>query len=383
MDPPVSDGRQTGSDSGLGSCCSDTATTTELYLSSDLDLQDASGGIAYNSPASGTLEATTTTTTTATTCETAQPPAPARGRQLPHSRHTPDLTAATVGCTSSTLASTSMNASAPDSYFSNKHSNWPSPPLGPGDLDSIAHYELSAASHPNSAYPDTPTPSVTWQSSSTASLYHPSPLSGDLYHHDPNTSLAVCTPPTPLHMLSSDSCPSMTPAFGGQMYSPVDAADISMQQAQLSFGMNNNTIHHHGGDDMGSAGMAHDGYMTHPFGMPATPESFSTAPRSDEPYAKLIYRALMSKPDRRMTLQEIYQWFRDNTTKADGDKDKKGGWQNSIRHNLSMNRVCTLLTGVKLSLTLSKLRHLSNLTQRMNVSIRSVPTCGCWKTGPS
>lgn len=58
--------------------------------------------------------------------------------------------------------------------------------------------------------------------------------------------------------------------------------------------------------------------------------------KNDEPYAKLIYRALMAQPDYTMTLQELYQWFRDNTTKA---KNEKGGWQNSIRHNLSMNAV--------------------------------------------
>lgn len=57
---------------------------------------------------------------------------------------------------------------------------------------------------------------------------------------------------------------------------------------------------------------------------------------SDEPYAKLIYRALMSAPNHSMVLQEIYQWFRDNTGK--GDSDTKG-WMNSIRHNLSMNAV--------------------------------------------
>ncbi|KAH7403281.1 hypothetical protein BKA64DRAFT_706784 [Cadophora sp. MPI-SDFR-AT-0126] len=54
----------------------------------------------------------------------------------------------------------------------------------------------------------------------------------------------------------------------------------------------------------------------------------------DEPYAKLIYRALMSRPDHSMVLQEIYQWFRENTQK--GSSDTKG-WMNSIRHNLSMN----------------------------------------------
>jgi len=60
----------------------------------------------------------------------------------------------------------------------------------------------------------------------------------------------------------------------------------------------------------------------------------------DEPYAKLIYRALMSKPDHSMVLQDIYQWFRVNTNK--GSSDNKG-WMNSIRHNLSMNAVRALL----------------------------------------
>lgn len=59
-------------------------------------------------------------------------------------------------------------------------------------------------------------------------------------------------------------------------------------------------------------------------------------PTTDEPYAKLIYRALMSKPNHSMVLQEIYQWFRENTVK--GSSDTKG-WMNSIRHNLSMNAV--------------------------------------------
>jgi hypothetical protein len=59
---------------------------------------------------------------------------------------------------------------------------------------------------------------------------------------------------------------------------------------------------------------------------------------TEEPYAKLIYRALMSVPNHSMVLQEIYQWFRDNTVK--GSSDTKG-WMNSIRHNLSMNAVRT------------------------------------------
>ena len=74
---------------------------------------------------------------------------------------------------------------------------------------------------------------------------------------------------------------------------------------------------------------------------------------AEEPYAKLIYRALMSAPNHSMVLQEIYQWFRENTSK--GSSDTKG-WMNSIRHNLSMNAVrtahryyesCSHFTGVQ------------------------------------
>ena len=54
-------------------------------------------------------------------------------------------------------------------------------------------------------------------------------------------------------------------------------------------------------------------------------------------YAQLLYDCFMSHPEHSMTLQEIYQWFRENTSKA---KDNAGkGWQNSVRHNLSMNHV--------------------------------------------
>lgn len=60
------------------------------------------------------------------------------------------------------------------------------------------------------------------------------------------------------------------------------------------------------------------------------------ANRADEPYAQLIFRAFMSRDNHAMTLQEIYQWFRENTDKA---VPEHKGWQNSIRHNLSMNAV--------------------------------------------
>ncbi|KAI4205870.1 MAG: hypothetical protein LQ350_000055 [Teloschistes chrysophthalmus] len=53
-----------------------------------------------------------------------------------------------------------------------------------------------------------------------------------------------------------------------------------------------------------------------------------------EPYAQLICRALKSAPGHKMVLKDIYRWFEKNTNKA---RSGSKGWQNSIRHNLSMN----------------------------------------------
>ncbi|KAF2623070.1 hypothetical protein BU25DRAFT_401237, partial [Macroventuria anomochaeta] len=55
----------------------------------------------------------------------------------------------------------------------------------------------------------------------------------------------------------------------------------------------------------------------------------------EQPYAQLIYRALLDAPDHTMVLRDIYDWFRRYTDKAAHSETK--GWQNSIRHNLSMN----------------------------------------------
>lgn len=55
-----------------------------------------------------------------------------------------------------------------------------------------------------------------------------------------------------------------------------------------------------------------------------------------EPYAQLIFRALKNAPGHAMVLKDIYRWFERNTDKA---RKSSKGWQNSIRHNLSMNGV--------------------------------------------
>ncbi|OJJ51306.1 hypothetical protein ASPZODRAFT_12144 [Penicilliopsis zonata CBS 506.65] len=60
------------------------------------------------------------------------------------------------------------------------------------------------------------------------------------------------------------------------------------------------------------------------------------------PYSTLIYQALINTSGNMLSLQEIYKWFEENTSKG---KDKSKGWQNSVRHNLSMNAAFEAVKG--------------------------------------
>jgi hypothetical protein len=71
---------------------------------------------------------------------------------------------------------------------------------------------------------------------------------------------------------------------------------------------------------------------------PSQENSASSESSDDPPYSKLIYEALISADNKKLPLQGIYNWFEKNTTKCKDPFSK--GWQNSIRHNLSMNAVC-------------------------------------------
>ena len=58
---------------------------------------------------------------------------------------------------------------------------------------------------------------------------------------------------------------------------------------------------------------------------------------ADPCYAQLLYRCLRHAPDHTMALKDVYKWVRQYSQKA---RDSAGtGWQNSVRHNLSMNAV--------------------------------------------
>lgn len=149
------------------------------------------------------------------------------------------------------------------------------------------------------------------------------------YHipHSSYTDLATTASVYPYYQTSSDgiSNPSLTGP-------PVDHVLAFPEEAdQLLYSGRESTTTDMDPEDVEMC--AHD-MKYEETGSPSTVDPSND--KNEPPYAKLIWQAFMSTPSRSMHLQQIYEWFRQNTDKANGDGK---GWMNSIRHNLSMNKV--------------------------------------------
>ncbi|KAI9321496.1 fork head domain-containing protein, partial [Dichotomocladium elegans] len=73
--------------------------------------------------------------------------------------------------------------------------------------------------------------------------------------------------------------------------------------------------------------------------IPVSPDSVKPPRKRRRPpfsYSSLIAQAILESEDERMTLQEIYKWIMDKYPALYDANDT--GWQNTIRHNLSLNQ---------------------------------------------
>ncbi|ROT39481.1 hypothetical protein SODALDRAFT_130866 [Sodiomyces alkalinus F11] len=241
----------------------------------------------------------------------------------------------------------SMTAVAPTQpYPPSCHSMWPpSPP--PGSAEEYEHYCLRASSgcgyNPSPLEPRgwVPPTQVVW-----SSPLDRSPLQHHMQQPHPDNCLRVCTSSHGFNEMEMGEPryphADFYPGFPEQP-SPV-AVDELLSSTTTSPKELNSPAMPSGGEPVkrhNTRRRGLGGSLASPELEPAHSPSGSTssprghAQKNDEPYAQLIYRAFMSVPDHSMTLQELYEWFERNTTKAKGGGK---GWQNSIRHNLSMNK---------------------------------------------
>lgn len=64
------------------------------------------------------------------------------------------------------------------------------------------------------------------------------------------------------------------------------------------------------------------------------------ADSADPCYAQLLHKCLKDAPHHTLSLRELYDWVSQHSQKAKDPNNR--GWQNSVRHNLSMNAVSNL-----------------------------------------
>lgn len=223
--------------------------------------------------------------------------------------------------------------SPPDNYSvvsSPQNFGWPSSSeSGESEPWTLHHHELLPD---HSAYANSPSSPAGGWDCAVPYQFQGAPTSAG-YFPDCSVPFSAVTPP-PMQASFSPGF-EMTPNYGSPQYPHSHFGDGSpTQHRQLAAGI----------PEMGSLineqPTSHPDYSavmhTPPSDYPCNLDLGKVKGDINSlPYSQLLFRAFMSSNTKKLSLRQIYQWFEENTNKAVNNK----GWQNSIRHNLSMNRV--------------------------------------------
>lgn len=210
--------------------------------------------------------------------------------------------------------------------------NWrPADPQATSQPQQLLPTKMEPVDHHNGAAPVEPLSSSQTYHASRQHMYELPVNTAPAYHGLP----MVMHPPGPYdqqmmahhtHQLSLLGIPT-TFGNGHHFATPSPAALPTMNDfyREPSYqSPNNNSGHDHNNNDLMDCANA-------------IPEEDESGDNVDLCYAQLLYRCLQEAPDHTMSLKNVYEWVRQHSQKA---RDSSGtGWQNSVRHNLSMNAV--------------------------------------------